>query len=460
MATSEVNWTALSIDENSSFSVVGRADPAHPPVFLHAGWRTGGTWLWSRFCTLPGVLGYYEPLHPDLATLDHVRIHKLDERHWTSGHPTLHAPYFEEFRPLLNDGAAGIRRFRSQFATKDFFSPVRADFPELSEYLRGLLLNALAQGRQPVLKFCRSLGRVEWMQRHFPHAVHAVVLRNPLEQFASARSQFIHSGNPYFLTMPWLLLAMQRDHPPVACALQRLGVVLPRIRYDAGLQDSLSICEAALGSVGADELYRIFLAFWILTVVDVPETTDLIINYDMLMLSSPYRRNCELDLQDLTGLPVNLSDIRCRDDDRLLDRVGLSRAQLWRCHRAAQDILAERSGTDWCDKPRFACAGALLQYATLLAMDGSTTLQATAFEQIARWGALTDRAATATQCTLRAAQAETRAAQAEMRAEQAETRAAQAKQQLAAVHASQSWRVTAPLRWLRSNFAGRRQAAE
>jgi hypothetical protein len=448
MVASELNWTAVSIDDNSSFSVAGWPDPAHPPVFLHTGWRTGGTWLWSRFRTLPGVVGYYEPLHPDLATLDHVRIDKLDERHWKSGHATLHAPYFEEFRPLLNDGAAGIRGFQSQFATENFFFPARAAFPELSEYLRGLLLNALAQGKQPVLKFCRSLGRLEWMQRHFPHAVHAVVLRNPLEQFASARSQFIHFGNPYFLTMPWLLLAMQRDHPPVASALQRLGVVLPRIRSDAGPQDGLSICEAALGSVGADELYRIFLAFWILTVVDVPETTDLIINYDMLMLSSPYRQNCELDLQRLTGLPINLSDVRRRDDGRLLDRVGLSRAQLWRCHQAAQDMLAERSGTDWCDKPRLACAGALLQYATLLAMDGSATLQATAFEQIARWGALTDRAATATRCTLRAAQAETRA-------EQAETRAEQAEQQLAAVYASQSWRVTAPLRWLRSNFGAR-----
>jgi len=435
MATSELNWLALSEDSDCRSSVVGWADAAHPPVFLHTGWRTGGTWLWSRFRTLPGALGYYEPLHPDLATLDDARINRREELYWTPGHPDLHAPYFEEFRPLLKDGAAGVHRFQPRFATEYFFAPASTEMPALSDYLRGLLQNAEVQGRQPILKFCRSLGRLEWMQQNFPQAVHIAMLRNPLAQFASARLQFINFDNAYFLAMPCLLLAMQQEHPPVAAALRHLGVKLPRVWLGVDRNDELLADNAALTGIETEELYRMFLAFWTLTAVSVPATIDLIINYDMLTLSPRYRRECEIDLQKLTGLSADLSDAGRRGDAALLDRVGLSRAQLRRCHRDAEAILIAHGGPDWCNNPRLACVGALLEYATLLAMDGSAVLQATAFGRIASWDALTAMAATVTGCVSRAVQAERRAEQAE--------------RQLAAVYASTSWAVTAPLRRFR-----------
>ena len=201
-----------------------------------------------------------------------------------------------------------------------------------------------------------------------------------------------------------------------------------------GAREQFRAHEAALAGVGTEQLYRMFLALWMLTAVAVPQTIDMIINYDMLTLSRRYRRECELDLQKLTGLSANLRNARGKGDDRLLDRVGLSRAQLRRCHRDAEAVLSGHGATDWCDEPRLACVGALLEYATPLAMDGSPALQATAFEQMANWDALTAMAATVTGCTSRAVQAERRAEQAE--------------RQLAAVYASRSWAVTAPLRRL------------
>ncbi|MHB8784896.1 MAG: class I SAM-dependent methyltransferase [Thauera sp.] len=50
------------------------------------------------------------------------------------------------------------------------------------------------------------------------------------------------------------------------------------------------------------------------------------------------------------------------------------------------------------------------------------------------------------------AEAETRMAQAEARAQQAEAKAEQALMQLGAVYASTSWRITAPLRWMKSSL--------
>jgi hypothetical protein len=62
----------------------------------------------------------------------------------------------------------------------------------------------------------RSVGRIGWMQRHLPEAVHIVGLRNPCAQFASALRQFVLYGNAYFLAMPLHLLAMHRDLPAVS----------------------------------------------------------------------------------------------------------------------------------------------------------------------------------------------------------------------------------------------------
>ena len=45
------------------------AAPFRPPVFLHCGWRTRGTWLWNRFRTAPGITGYYEPLSEALGSV-------------------------------------------------------------------------------------------------------------------------------------------------------------------------------------------------------------------------------------------------------------------------------------------------------------------------------------------------------------------------------------------------------
>src|SRR5262245_47471573 len=45
-------------------------------VFLHTGWRTAGTWLWSRFRARPDVMGFYEPLHE---RLDDLALHEIPE---------------------------------------------------------------------------------------------------------------------------------------------------------------------------------------------------------------------------------------------------------------------------------------------------------------------------------------------------------------------------------------------
>jgi hypothetical protein len=105
---------------------------------------------------------------------------------WSSHHPRLTRPYYHEYAPLLRNGTPGVDGFRRAFGAANFFADAAAELPELRAYIAMLLAHAAKQGRQPVLKFCRSIGRVAWMQRNFPGAVHVVVLRNPATQFGSA----------------------------------------------------------------------------------------------------------------------------------------------------------------------------------------------------------------------------------------------------------------------------------
>ena len=171
---------------------------AHPPVFLHCGWRTRGTWIWNRFREISGITGYYEPLGEPLAGLRPGNLASITAESWASGHLGLARPYFDEYRALLRQGLAGVRGYQARFATTGFFASPETASPDLYGYLRDLLDAALRNGEQPVLKCCRSIGRVGWMRRHFADAVHIVVLRDPFTQFASATRQFVDTGNAAF----------------------------------------------------------------------------------------------------------------------------------------------------------------------------------------------------------------------------------------------------------------------
>jgi len=385
---------------------------AAPPVFLHTGWRTRGTWIWSRFRALPCVSCFYEPLSEDLAALDAPAIDAHAPSHWPSGHPPLGSPYFAEYRALLKRGRPGVAHYQMQFASSAFFAEPDQASPALHDYIALLVQAAHGGGAQPVLKFCRSLGRIGWMQQHFPQAIHVAVARNPLAQFVSAHRQSEQWCNPYFLAMPLLLLATHRDAPDAEAAIRHLAVALPALPARASTEAKLKLCATHLRDCAVEERYRGFLAFWLATAVRIPGSIDLIIDSDLLAGSAEYRGQCEIDLATLTGCTLDLSDARANParDAARLGAAGLPPVAIWRAHHAAEACLAERAGAGWISSPVLARLGAMLAYATLL---GTSPMHAVGFDP-----------GLALEDTSREARL------------------------LAAVHASHSWRITAPLRWL------------
>lgn len=285
-----------------------RAAPARP-VFLHTGWRSAGTWLWSRFRVLPEVTAYYEPLHALLAAKPKALMRPRSDG-WASGHPDMQAPYFEEFLPLMQrhwwrarrwGRTEGVRHYKPAFEI-DRFNPVPADADALARYMDHLLQHAHRQGRAPVLKFCRSMGRMAWMMRRYPHATHVAVLRHPIDQYASMRTQLLAHDAPGFFEMGLQVLCANRGVPRVARVLSALECPLP-----ARLEGPDQVRARS-----ASAHYRAFLALWLLQVLAIPPEVSMVIDSDRLGLDAAYNQRVQARLATLTSLPVDLGGARAR----------------------------------------------------------------------------------------------------------------------------------------------------
>ncbi|MGA7777604.1 MAG: hypothetical protein WCA85_07800 [Paraburkholderia sp.] len=306
-------------------------------VFLHTGYRTAGTWLWSCFRKLDTVTGYYEPLHEMLATIDAEKLASSTADSWHSGHPSLDMPYFQEFAHLLQpDGcagsaagvtgiAAGVPGYERRFAIDRFDGNVPDGAEHMVEYLRGLIRAAHQQGRVPVFKFCRSLGRLRWFRAAFPGAAHIVVEKNPISQWQSCWQLYAAHRNPHFVAVPLAVLALNRDVPVVQQTMEALRIDLPLAskappgsRGSRGSPDeSLQTFESYIDfykehvqSIAPAQAYRGFLAHWLLTLRDAATQADAIFDCDLAARSPAYLESAERWLEELTGLTPSLGSVR------------------------------------------------------------------------------------------------------------------------------------------------------
>ncbi len=273
-------------------------------VFLHTGWRSSGTWLWSRCRAQPNVQAFYEPLHETLGGLRRTDIARLRPGAWPSRHGET-APYFAEYGPLLAPRRAGVPLYQPRFSYDGFFLEPGESDPALVAYLRGLLAGGREAGQVAVLKFCRSLGRVGWMEQHFPEMLHAVVLRDPLEQWRSGRRLLLEERNRYFTVAPPLVLARNPGHALVRQACLALDVRLPAL----GSTDMAYGLETVWRHVRHQDLatqYRGFLAYWTATALAALHSRALLIDAAELARAPAHRAEVEAALAARLGEPIEL----------------------------------------------------------------------------------------------------------------------------------------------------------
>jgi hypothetical protein len=264
--------------------------PSKPSaVFIHAFWRTGSTWLWGRFRALAETHCYYEPFHPDLATLDDANIEEYRADNWQSGHP-LGAPYFVEYSGLLSDDG-GVSHFEPAMATERFFPRGKLASRE-QEYLAALKYHAEAGGRLPIYGFCRSLGRSGAI-RSALGGCHVMLLREPF----SVLNSVIASG----LAIDYLEIL---SHPGNLCVLSQWD--FPLNHYRVPVADRSDVAEWAIGHPhsAASAIFHLYLLCCFIGLL----YCDDIIQIEQVAESDQYRNVTQARLRDLTGLEVDLSD--------------------------------------------------------------------------------------------------------------------------------------------------------
>jgi hypothetical protein len=226
------------------------------------------------------VTAFYEPLHPMLGDLSLADIPAVQPT-WTSGHPPLKAPYYDEYRPFMQERGRGVAGYRKSFATDRFASLPDRDFPALQGYLKNLCDHTIDQGHVPVLKFCRSSGRLPWLRAAFPDALHAVVLRNPASQFASGWLLHQQWSNAFFVAAPFRVLGLNQTEPLVRQVTDLCGVQLPH-GTPGSVEDYAALCEQYVRTVEGINAYRAFLALWTLGALRMIDDADLLIDVDGL----------------------------------------------------------------------------------------------------------------------------------------------------------------------------------
>ncbi len=287
-----------------------------PPISVHSGWRTGSTYIWSKFRELPECMTFYEPFHEVLASLTEATLPVWHPGQWDSGHPELAQPYFAEYRPLM---ASGVHGFHPDFTARNYFVTDAARLGDQAAYLDSLQQLSRRQHKRPVFNFCRSLGRMAWLCRTVP-GTHVLLVRNPCDQWLSGYQQ-TQKGNPYFEVMPYLLLGHAATHPVLGGVAEHWGI--PRSAEEGSFADTYQQYEAVVGLRPATHSFGVFLDWYLYTFLAALPFVDIVLDMDRLARVPAYRQAASTAFADT--LHVTLS----WDDARLTQYPLDARPKLW-----------------------------------------------------------------------------------------------------------------------------------
>jgi len=292
---------------SSPWSVEARPGPFQGrPVFLHGMWRSGSTYLWSRFRALPETQCFYEPLHHGLAKLTRSRIaHDTPEQISANRHPSLSQPYFSEFSSLI--GIRGVRGYRRDLAYDRFVLDAADRHPRLERYITGLVDHAAGQGRTAVLGFNRTGLRLAWMKAQFA-SYNIYIDREPAAIWASYAAEMA-KGNFSFYAMWLTVLEKNANHPLLAPLVERLGL---KLSVGDHLQKAKARHRRIMTAMSHEQSYFMVFYLWLACTGHALSQCDLLID-TRLAESDRYPRRVQAEIAYATGLKIDLSEMRAAE---------------------------------------------------------------------------------------------------------------------------------------------------
>ncbi len=273
-----------------------------PPVFIHASWRTGSTWFWSRFRAIPETLCFYEPFNADLAVLTAEKAATYGNAWVGANHPNV-GPYYLEYGPLLRPGG-GVQLYDPRFAF-EWFIPRGGVTGELRQgekwYLGQLLAQGTRSGKTVVLGFTRSMGRSHAIKNSFG-GVHILQYRNLWRQW---RSYVRHSdiGGTFFINSVASLCNRTDD-----AFLGSIATFYLKRQTTSPPSPGTIEARRLLERVPERDTFSMFMALHIYLYLRTSLIADIIVDVTELIGNSSCRDDVERALLRATGLPVTLHD--------------------------------------------------------------------------------------------------------------------------------------------------------
>ncbi len=269
------------------------------PIFVHACWRTGSTYVWSKFREQPRYRCYLEPLHEAFIASPASRFEAEYQSRVTEKmrHPALRAHYFAEypFRP-----AGGVEKFAAHFPYQRYCLAPGDEDPALEEYIGQLLHLAWGNGQIPLLQFNRGLLRSQWLRQKF-NSIDVLLLRDPWETWHSYCS-FPHR---YFITVTACIAGQNRD----SAWFQPLRELLDVPCFAGGdMQKDLDFYYEFTGQNEA-HLPALFCYFYLLTALHNLRHADVVLDLDHIAASPEARDRAEKALL-AHGIELSLADCR------------------------------------------------------------------------------------------------------------------------------------------------------
>ena len=249
------------------------------PLFVHAWFRSGSTYIWSKLRNNEKLICYYEPFHEVLnekTLIEQIEGHKPIEASLSLRNPVQGHHYFYEYKTLLMKDQLN---FASELPYTNYFLLPNQEDASRYKYIQSLISHAFNVDRLPVLSFCRSQMRSAWIKQNFL-GTHIAQIRDPLSQYES------FNVLPYFKNaMIKIALDLQRNHP--ACFTH-----IPRFdRFAAAFEKRPGMPAEQLYEyfLKPDDFLAIFLVIWTLSVLQSTSYSDLTLDIDSLASDSSYK---------------------------------------------------------------------------------------------------------------------------------------------------------------------------
>jgi hypothetical protein len=266
------------------------------PIFIHAWWRSGSTYIWLKLREIESNRCYYEPLHEEIAGLDADAIAgpPVSDLARALRHPVAKKNYYAEYLDLLRSSRL---RYSPELAYDRYLlRPDQAD-NKLRSYLKGLLADANLAARRPVLGFCRSQMRSAWMKETFG-GIHLAQIRNPADQWASFKI------NPYFpITMIMIALKLRNLHPRAFLHIEPFE----RFAQQLSRRPALPVEVISGQFIRQRDCFDVFLVVWIASAMQAIAYCDFVLDID-LMASNLDSRSTTAKWLESIGCSVDFSD--------------------------------------------------------------------------------------------------------------------------------------------------------